>query len=199
MNRNASFMHMVATALVLSALGTLLPLLLRGAPSAAWTCPESLSRSIYLDCGNFPDDVDIMRVPAHSSGTVVARWALSPYIEPKPYPWRIINNHDADIAVFLGSKTEFDSFLARVPNDPALAVCEVKDRDWTWVGGSYRQCTDAYGNPTGPCPWDQCGVHFVYRATYCPAGFSLSCGGTFICNPPGAVVLHYTIIANPPC
>ena len=199
MSSDAALRRTMATALVLSALATLFALLLRGAPSMAWFCPDSLSRSPYLDCGNFPDDPDIMRVAAHSSNTVVARWALSAWVEPPRYPWRITNHHSEDIAVFLGSRAEFDSFLARVPNDPTLAVCEVRDRDWTWVGGSYRQCTDAYGNPTGPCPWDQCGVHVVYRATYCPADFIPSCGGTFVCNPPGAIFLHQTVIANAPC
>ena len=183
-----------AVALGLAALA--LPMLM-GAPSSAFDCFAPLQFHRYGDCGHFPDDPDILRVPAHSSGTVVSRWEYFAGGAPL-YPWRINNRGSEDIAVFLRSEEEFDSFLTRARNDPTLDVCEVKDRDWTWVGG-WGQCTDGYGRNPYPCPLTVCGVHFVYIATYCPRNFATSCGGKAICRPPGAVFVRYTVIANPPC
>ena len=117
-------------------------------------CPEPLAWHQW-DCGLFPDDPDIIRVPAHSSGTVVARWAQFGPL----YPWRIINHSDDDIAVFLRTPEEFENFRSKAADDPTVELCEVKSRDWTWLG-ELGQCSDRYGKNPHDCT-TACGVHPV--------------------------------------
>lgn len=91
----------------------------------AYNCPEPMQQLDNGDCGLFPDDPDIMRVPANNSDSVVARWS-----SPSGRPVRIINRSDHDIPVFLRTSAEFQSFLEKLSETPDLDSCEVVDQPW---------------------------------------------------------------------
>ncbi len=118
------------------------------AEASAYNCPEPMQKLSNGDCGLFPDDPDIMRVPAHNSDAVVARW---PSASGKPV--RIINNSGHNIPVFLRTREEFQKFLENLDEDPDLDSCEVVDQYWKNTHQCAYQVSGGSIVPDSCFPW----------------------------------------------
>ena len=189
-------------------LAIVLPALLFAAHNVrAYKCPPPMEKKTNGDCGLFPDDPDIMRVPANDSGAVVARWRSS-----TGKPVRIINRSENDIPVFLRTEEEFRNFLAHIEDVPDVDSCEVVDQPWHNTGQCAYLTSGGAKVVPGDCflGWDRLrrrtACDKVYLAMYHTCS-GTSCGGTCDYRGPASMIqgniaglwVHPTAPPFPPC